>query len=180
MIETAGYHLIPDMPDKVKKSTLFNITIAGQGWVTSHKVLSHVVLNLMHLQAAVERLIHIFLFPDADPVIMQVIFHFLSLSKTAQQPTYSAGAQICKSRVGAGNTQQEKSPRYHFQALSYQPTAAGFYSDGSDWHHHLITITISLSRTGLQPLQRLGFSLQNWQKKEHFFSLDRLVSQMNQ
>lgn len=78
-------------------------------------MLSHIVPNLMHLQAAVERLIHILLFPDADLVIMQLTFHFLSLPKTAQQPTHSVGAQICKSRVGAGNTQQEKSPRYTFK-----------------------------------------------------------------
>lgn len=55
-----------------------------------HKVLSHVVLNLMHLQAAVESFIHILLlFPDADLVIMQLSFplissSFLSLPKTAQ------------------------------------------------------------------------------------------------
>lgn len=169
------------MPDKVKKSTLFNTTIAGQGWVTRHKVLSHVVLNLMHLQAAVESLIHILLFPDADLVIMQLTFHFLSLPKTAQQPTHSVGAQICKSRVGAGNTQQEKSPRYHFQALSYQPTAVGFYSDGSDWHHHLVTTMISLSRTGFQSLCRLLQFAELTEKGIVFFSpFERLVSQMNQ
>lgn len=143
------------MPDKIKKSTLFNTTIAGQGWVTRHKVLSHVVLNLTHLQAAVESLIHILLFPDADLVIMQLSFHFLSLPKTAQQSSHSVGAQICKSRVGTGNTQQEKSPRYHFQALNYQPTAVGFYSDGSDWHYHLVTTMISLSRTRFQSVCRL-------------------------
>lgn len=120
-------------------------------------MLSHVVPNLMHLQAAVERLIHILLFPDADVVII----HFPSLPKTAQQPTHSVGAQIWKSKVGAGNTQQEKSPTHHFQALSYQPTAVRFYSAVSDWYHDLVTGTILLSRTGFQSLWRLCFRLQN-------------------
>lgn len=55
-----------------------------------HKVLSDVVLDLMHLQAAVESIIHILLFPDVDDlVIMQlssplISSCFLSLPKTAQ------------------------------------------------------------------------------------------------
>jgi len=52
-----------------------------------HKALSHVVLSLMHLRAAVESIIHILLlFPDVDLVIMQLSFPlisscFLSLTK---------------------------------------------------------------------------------------------------
>lgn len=54
-----------------------------------HEVLSHIVFNLMHVQAVVESIIHILLFfHDADPVTMELSFpltssHFFSLPKTA-------------------------------------------------------------------------------------------------
>lgn len=38
-----------------------------------HEVLSHIVFNLMHVQAVVESIIHILLFfHDADPVTMEL------------------------------------------------------------------------------------------------------------